>query len=173
MVNQRALAFVRQSSFLFSLSISPHHLDRVALLRKSPGRDFSRPFPASLPRLLAIACVPEIHLRTVRRGIEESALSLLQKVRRADARPLESGTVSGVPHPPVPITRLRSVYCYEGLVRQMIREIKYKHRTRFLQFFAGMLYPLICTEFPRSIEALVPVPLHLDREWERRFNQAE
>lgn len=72
-----------------------------------------------------------------------------------------------------PVTRTRSVYYYEGLVRQMIREVKYRRRPRYLHFFAGTLYPMICAEFPRSIQALIPVPLHLDREWDRRFNQAE
>ena len=71
-----------------------------------------------------------------------------------------------------PLRRIRSAYYYEGLVRQMIRDVKYRHRPRYLRFFACVLYPMISTEFPRSLEAIVPVPLHAAREWDRRFNQA-
>lgn len=70
------------------------------------------------------------------------------------------------------LSRIRSAYHYEGLVRQMIRDVKYRHRPRYLRFFACMMYPMICAEFPRSLEAIVPVPLHAAREWDRRFNQA-
>ena len=71
------------------------------------------------------------------------------------------------------LTRIRSAFEYEGLVRQMIRDAKYAGRARILRFFAEELVPLVLSEFPRKIQALVPVPLHRKREWERRWNQAE
>lgn len=72
-----------------------------------------------------------------------------------------------------PVTRIRSVYCYEGLVRRMIHDVKYRRRPRYLMFFASKAYPVIRAEFPLSIAALIPVPLHRNRRWDRRFNQAE
>jgi ComF family protein len=63
------------------------------------------------------------------------------------------------------------MFYYEGLVREMIREAKYGRRARILPYFAQRLSILARTEFS-SVQALVPVPLHRSREWERTFNQA-
>ena len=70
------------------------------------------------------------------------------------------------------LRRIRSAFEYEGAVRQMIRDAKYSGRARVLRFFAEKLLPVAFTEFPR-IDAIVPVPLHRNREWDRHFNQAE
>ena len=71
------------------------------------------------------------------------------------------------------ITAIRSGYEYEGLAAQMIKEAKYLRKGRYLQYFADHLFVLARTEFPSSIKAVVPVPLHKNREWTRTFNQAE
>lgn len=71
------------------------------------------------------------------------------------------------------ITAIRSAYEYEGLVAQMIKEAKYLRKGRYLRYLADQLFVLARTEFPASIKAVVPVPLHRNREWTRTFNQAE
>jgi ComF family protein len=55
----------------------------------------------------------------------------------------------------------------------MIRETKYHRRARYLRFFAEELYVLALREFRQPVQAIVPVPLHPKREWERTFNQAQ
>jgi len=71
------------------------------------------------------------------------------------------------------ITATRSAYEYEGLISQMIKEAKYLRKGRYLRYFADQLFVLARAEFPPSIKAVVPVPLHKSREWKRTFNQAE
>jgi competence protein ComFC len=70
------------------------------------------------------------------------------------------------------LTRLRSVFLYETAVMQMIRQVKFSRQARPLHYFAELLNLQILQEFPRKIAALVPVPLHRSREWERTFNQS-
>lgn len=71
------------------------------------------------------------------------------------------------------LTRLRSAFRYEGVVSQLIRDAKFRKSGRILRYFAGELVPLCLTAFPRTVEGLVPVPLHRSREWQRTFNQSE
>jgi ComF family protein len=71
------------------------------------------------------------------------------------------------------VTAIRSAYDYEGLTAQMIKEAKYLRKGRYLRYFAEKLFVLARSEFPNSIAAVVPVPLHRNRQWSRTFNQAE
>jgi ComF family protein len=71
------------------------------------------------------------------------------------------------------ITAIRSAYEYEGLVAQMIKEAKYLRKGRYLHYLAEQLFVLARAEFPSSIQAVIPIPLHKNREWTRTFNQAE
>lgn len=73
----------------------------------------------------------------------------------------------------LPLTRLRSCFLYEGMVRQMIRDAKYRRCARYLRFFAAEMYLLARSEFPSHIGAIVPVPLHKQRQWDRTYNQSE
>lgn len=68
---------------------------------------------------------------------------------------------------------IRSVYYYEQLIQQMILEVKYARRARYLRYLSEELFKHALLYFPRSLEAIVPVPLHREREWNRTFNQAE
>lgn len=72
-----------------------------------------------------------------------------------------------------PLTALRSCYYYEGLVRKMVRDAKYRRSARILRYFAGELYLQARNEFPAGIQAVTPVPLHRRREWNRTYNQSE
>jgi competence protein ComFC len=71
------------------------------------------------------------------------------------------------------LSRIRSTFYYEGLVKTMIHEVKYKRAARYLGEFSECLFLALRSEFPTSIQAIVPVPLHKARAWERTFNQAE
>ena len=55
---------------------------------------------------------------------------------------------------------------------QMIKQVKFSRRARPLLYFAEELNVRMLQEFPRTVEAIVPVPLHRSREWERTFNQS-
>jgi ComF family protein len=70
------------------------------------------------------------------------------------------------------LTRIRSVFLYEEPLIKMIREMKFSRRARHIRFFSEELYLFLLTRLPRTIGAIVPVPLHRAREWERTFDQA-
>lgn len=70
------------------------------------------------------------------------------------------------------ITRIRSVFLYEGPVIQMIHEMKFAKRARFAHYFSEEMYLFLLKHFVQQFEAIVPVPLHRLREWQRTFNQA-
>ena len=70
------------------------------------------------------------------------------------------------------LTRIRSVFLYEDPLIRMIREMKFSRRARHARYFSEELYLFLLSRMPGSIEAIVPVPLHRAREWERTFDQA-
>ena len=55
----------------------------------------------------------------------------------------------------------------------MILDAKYRRKARPLRFFGEQLFLFYCFEKAAHTEAIVPVPLHKRREWERTFNQAQ
>jgi ComF family protein len=69
------------------------------------------------------------------------------------------------------LTRIRSVFLYEAAIIQMIREMKFAKKARYARYFAEQLNLAMLEKFPRSVAAIVPVPLHRSREWERTFDQ--
>jgi ComF family protein len=70
------------------------------------------------------------------------------------------------------LTRIRSVFLYEGRVIQMIHEMKFAKRARFARYFSEEMYLFFLQHFARRADVIVPVPLHRSREWQRTFNQA-
>jgi ComF family protein len=67
-----------------------------------------------------------------------------------------------------------AAYCfgtYEGVLRQLIHLYKYGR----IRTLARPLADLVMTAFPRDeqLDAIVPVPLHWRRRWQRGFNQSE
>jgi ComF family protein len=60
---------------------------------------------------------------------------------------------------------------YEGPLREMIHLLKYRQ----MRGLAGPLGKFLLDALPRdeAFDAVVPVPLHWRREWDRGFNQAE
>jgi ComF family protein len=61
---------------------------------------------------------------------------------------------------------------YEGVIMNLIHEVKFSRRARSLQFFAEELFSRMMIDYPRRLDAIVPVPLHSAREWNRTYNQA-
>jgi ComF family protein len=65
----------------------------------------------------------------------------------------------------------RAAVAYEGVARQIVQAFKYRDRTE-----AGELMARLTARAARDLlqdaDAVVPVPLHRLRLWQRRFNQA-
>lgn len=85
---------------------------------------------------------------------------------------LGRGILSGdaIAHPP-PFDRLRSAAIHTGIARDLVHALKYTDRTD--------LAPMMAEWMVRASEgavaeadAIVPVPLHRFRLWQRRFNQS-
>jgi ComF family protein len=73
-----------------------------------------------------------------------------------------------------PFARGASLGPYDGALRVVIHELKYRGRRRAAAQLARRLEGLAgVAEVLRGAEALVPVPLHPRRRRERGFNQAE
>jgi ComF family protein len=62
-------------------------------------------------------------------------------------------------------------YLFEGAVREAIHTLKYNRRTR-VAIPLGDLLARYLESHPLAFDAIVPVPLHPDRERQRGFNQA-
>ncbi|HID34700.1 MAG TPA: ComF family protein [Anaerolineae bacterium] len=105
---------------------------------------------------------------------------------REEAQPIGSAicircgnpmTVRGVCHhcrvdPPEPLRGIRGVFFYKGPIGQSIRSLKY-HGVRGLAPILGAYLADYIREHPIPIDALIPVPLHPERQAARGFNQSE
>jgi len=71
------------------------------------------------------------------------------------------------------LTTVRALGKYEGILKTMIHEFKYKQKFALRNVFALLLdtYPTDDINF-FSYDLFIPVPLHLDRLKQRGFNQA-
>jgi ComF family protein len=70
------------------------------------------------------------------------------------------------------IDGIRSVFRFEGTIRQAIHQFKYRH----IKAMAGPLGQLLAEHlrtYPLTGDVLVPVPLHPKRLRERGYNQAD
>ncbi|MFH1662807.1 MAG: ComF family protein [Chloroflexota bacterium] len=67
---------------------------------------------------------------------------------------------------------IRSLFRFEGIIRQAIHQLKYKNLRAIVEPLAGLLGNYLTTH-PIPGEALVPVPLHRRRLKERGYNQSE
>ena len=70
---------------------------------------------------------------------------------------------------PPPVERVHAAFRHDGLARQLVLDLKYRHR----RHLAPDLGRLLALAAPGQIDALVPVPLHPRRRRERGFNQSE
>jgi ComF family protein len=60
---------------------------------------------------------------------------------------------------------------FEGGLREAIHRFKYQHRTELAGVFGAMLNDYL-NRYPLPIHAVIPVPLHPERERRRGYNQA-
>ncbi|MGL4241678.1 MAG: ComF family protein [Beijerinckiaceae bacterium] len=72
--------------------------------------------------------------------------------------------------PPV-FGRARAVARYEGAARELVHKLKYSDRQE-LAVGMGRMMAGAARELAAEADAIVPVPLHWTRLWQRRFNQA-
>lgn len=65
------------------------------------------------------------------------------------------------------------IYEHTGQIKKSIYEFKYKNRREYGEFYAGesvKMYGKLLKQW--NIDAIIPVPIHKDRERERGYNQA-
>lgn len=93
----------------------------------------------------------------------------------------ERSSYFGLTHPsckrPLGLDGLKSIFYYDGLIKKIITQIKYK---RVKQAFSDLLYAIprekrdelpFYKKMAQNI-VMIPVPLHIRRERERGFNQS-
>lgn len=74
---------------------------------------------------------------------------------------------------PPPYERLRAVGLYQGVLRDSIHAMKYQRVYGLVEPLAELLQAQFAVHWSAWVpEALVPVPLHHSRLWEREFDQA-
>jgi ComF family protein len=78
---------------------------------------------------------------------------------------------SGCENRPVEIEGIRSLFHFDGTVRQAILQFKYKNVKALAAPLAQLMAEYLCTH-PVPAEVLVPVPLHPRRLRERGYNQS-
>ncbi|MCX7838755.1 MAG: ComF family protein [Anaerolineae bacterium] len=86
-------------------------------------------------------------------------------------RPLHRTTCPYCARAPLHIEGTRAVAFFDGALRQAIHAFKYLHRTELADYFGTMLADYLLT-FPLSVDTIIAVPLHPERERARGYNQA-
>jgi ComF family protein len=88
---------------------------------------------------------------------------------RAQIVPAEPGWVV-----PDGLGEMEAVGLHGGTLREAVLRLKFGRKVAMVEPLAGLLAELLAANQGRwKAEALVPVPLHWSRQWERGFNQAE
>lgn len=77
---------------------------------------------------------------------------------------------AAIADPPV-FNRARAVAHYDGAARELVHKLKYGDRQELAVAMGGMMAASAVDLWPEA-QALVPVPLHWTRLFQRRFNQA-
>ncbi len=72
-------------------------------------------------------------------------------------------------HQAPPWQRMRAPLAFSGETRRLLLQLKYEERLMIANSFASRLWPLYADA---KIDAVIPVPLHRERLFERGFNQA-
>jgi len=72
---------------------------------------------------------------------------------------------------PIVINGMRAVAFFDGALRQAIHAFKYLHRVELADYFGTMLSDYLLT-FPLTVDTIIAVPLHWERERARGYNQA-
>ena len=69
------------------------------------------------------------------------------------------------------VTSLRAIGPYEGVLRDLVHALKYERRRSLAALLAPLL-GIVAADVLCGADAVVPVPLHPWRQWQRGFNQA-
>ena len=72
---------------------------------------------------------------------------------------------------PLHIECIRSVFCFEGVLRDALHRFKYRGLTALAASLGGLM-AAYWTQHPVPADVVVPVPLHAARRRERGYNQA-
>lgn len=75
-----------------------------------------------------------------------------------------------IAHPPV-FDRLRSVALHEGVARHLVHDLKYRDRVDLAPMMAGWMIRAASEEIATA-DAILAVPLHRMRMFQRMFNQS-
>ncbi len=86
-------------------------------------------------------------------------------------RPLKSTHCPYCAKSPLRLEGTRAVAFFEGALREVIHAFKYLHRVELADYFGTLLYEYLLT-FPLSVDTIIAVPLHSERERARGYNQA-
>ncbi len=86
-------------------------------------------------------------------------------------RPLHRTDCPYCRHNPPQIDGLRAVAFFEGGLRQAIHTFKYQHRPELAAPLGAMLADYLM-DHPLPVDTIIPVPLHVERERMRGFNQS-
>lgn len=73
-----------------------------------------------------------------------------------------------------PFDKILTIFNYAPPIKQMIIELKFKNKLYYAKFLSKILYKKITTQWYTNNdipEALIPVPLHINRLRTRGFNQ--
>ena len=116
-------------------------------------------------------------------SLEQSVLDFLSKIdeeKTDDKKPTHS-TAAKPPHPQTcascrsrtfHFTHNRALFAYEDLVRDLIRDIKFRQRKHIAEGLGRLWGELAAKQIPAGT-MLVPLPMHKKKRRKRGFDQAE
>ena len=77
-------------------------------------------------------------------------------------------------NPPLYVDTMLVYGLYEGVLRKIIKKLKFGKKKRAADFLASEILKIISgNERICSADMIIPIPLHIQREKERGFNQSE
>lgn len=83
------------------------------------------------------------------------------------------GFCTGCRRKNVELLKAPAAFVYDGPVREIIHNFKFKGTYRMADYMAGYMKKALETEEIGNIDLIVPVPLHKNRFLERGYNQSE
>ena len=127
---------------------------------------------AALDFLLPLYCV---ECRREGRGVCKECLAGMTELRaycEVCAQPGSSRRCRRCVVTPLPVSGIRAVYPFEGVIRSAVHALKYRNYRALAPELADILAcRLADADIPATL--LVPVPMHPRRERNRGYNQAE
>lgn len=119
------------------------------------------------PRCVVCRRIGEWFCATCRQAIAK----IIPPICDRCGRPLNRTTCPYCQKLPMQIDGTRAVAFFEGSVRQAIHALKYDHRPELAKPLGALLIDYFSAH-PIPADALIPIPLHSERERARGYNQA-